>query len=632
MIKITTSCNQEFSFVGKSITGFFLLNSLNGKVDKKNIVAFKVDDVCYDLRDSITSSCHLTFISVFDKEGLQIMRHDCAHLLAQALLKLYPGIKIAIGPTTENGFYYDVDYEDKISEKEFSLIEKEMFKIVLECNGVTRQCLSKQEAISFFQKQKQDYKVEILKSISDNVSISVYKQGDFVDLCKGPHGVSLKHLKYFKLTNISGAYWRGDEKNKMLQRIYGTCWPSKKELFSYITLLKEFNQRDHRKIGIELDLFHFQNEAKGIPFWHAKGSVIFNILENYIRKKHLSNGYVEVKTPLLCSKSLWEQSGHVDKFAENMFFIKNDDDLLALKPMNCPCHIEIFKQGIKSYKQLPLRMFEFGVCHRNEPSGSLHGLMRVKSFTQDDAHIFCSEENIADETLNFFNLLRDMYSQFGFREIEVKFSTRPKVRAGDEYLWDKAEKSLKNVLEKTKVDFSICKGEGAFYGPKLEFQLKDAINRTWQCGTLQLDFILPKKLNALYIDKDGIKQNPIILHRAVLGSLERFIGILIEHYKGKLPLWLNPIQVGIATVVSSCIPYADKVNFKLINANIRSVLSKENNTISYKIREFIKRKVPIIITIGEKEVEKNTITVRENNINKEYYVDKFINYMQKYNI
>ncbi|QEK39477.1 threonine--tRNA ligase [Candidatus Sneabacter namystus] len=598
--------NGKTTQVALGSSGIQIARTLN----IENAVAVLIEDKLYDLRDIFDSQCTMRIITTQDSESVEVLRHDAAHILAQAIKNLYPEAKIATGPVIEDGFFYDIDLEYKITERDFQNIEKEMKNIAKSNCEITRINMSREEAIDFFSQQQEMYKVDIIKNnIPESEQITCYKQGNFTDLCKGPHGLNTSFVQHVKLMKVSGSYWRADKNNKMLQRIYGTAWSSKQQLKDYLLMLESAKKRDHRKIGSYLDLFHWQTEAPGMVFWHPNGFAILDVIQQYIKKKLQRNNYVQVQTPILCSNDLWRTSGHLDKFSENMFILSKED--MSLKPMNCPCHVEIFKQGLKSYKELPIRMSEFGICHRNEASGALHGLMRVQSFSIDDAHIFCSEEQITEETINFCTLLQETYKDFGFTNITMKFADRPKERVGNDSTWDHAEQSLLKAIEKTNIPYSYEKGEGAFYGPKIEFHLQDAIKRNWQCGTLQLDFILPKRLSATYIDSSGEKCYPVMIHRAILGSFERFIGILIEHYEGKLPVWLSPVQVSIATVVSACTDYATSAHKILVQNGVRAALNIKNDTIGYKIREITKQKIPFIAIIGNNEMNERNISVRD---------------------
>lgn len=575
----------------------------------KDAVAIFIDDQMRDLSEPISSGSEVRIVRQGEALGLEVLRHDAAHLLAQAIKTIYPQARLAIGPVIENGFYYDIELDFQLSASDLPTIEEQMHNLAAQNYKVERLVLTKSKAKQLFTKLGETYKVEIINQMPEQESIVCYKQGDFIDLCRGPHALSIGYLRHFKLLKVSGSYWRGDSKNKPLQRIYGTAWANAEGLHTYMDFLKEAEERDHRKFGKTMDLFHFQEEAQGMVFWHPNGFQILDSLQKYMQARQREAGYVQVQTPMLCSNHLWEQSGHIEKFGTNMFGIKEEDK--SLKPMSCPCHIQIFNRNITSYRELPIRMAEFGICHRNEASGALHGLMRVKSFTQDDAHIFCTPEQVQQETIEFCELLKTVYRELGFEQVELHFADRPQIRAGSDEVWSNAEGALLDAVKQTNIPYKIAKGEGAFYGPKLEFHLKDAIGRSWQCGTLQLDFVLPERLNAFYIDKDGHKQHPALLHRAVLGTFERFIGILLEHHKGDLPLWLCPVQVAVATVVSECNNYALNLHDKLFNLGIRSSLEAANNTIGYKIRHLASKKVPIIAIIGKAEVETDTVSLRE---------------------
>ncbi len=594
----------------KNITGIEVAKSISNSLAKDSL-AIKINDILSDLALSITQDAKIEIIT--SKSGniaLEIIRHDTAHLLACAVKELFPEVSVTIGPVIENGFYYDFAKPQPFHMQDLAVIEQKMHEIAKRKEPTTLHIFSAKQAIEFFTNINELYKAEIVQSIPESETITLYSHGNFTDLCKGPHAPSLGYLKHFKLTKLAGAYWRGDSTKPMLQRIYGTAWSNAQELSDYLHLLEEAEKRDHRKIGKQLGWFHMQEEATGSVFWHHKGYIIYREIENYIRQKIQQNGYIEVKTPQLIDKNLWEKSGHWSKFKENMFIAESENRLLAVKPMNCPGHVQIFNQELKSYRQLPLRMAEFGCCHRNEPSGSLHGIMRVRSFTQDDAHIFCEEHQINNETIAFCNLLQEVYADFGFHEILVKFSTRPEIRAGSDLVWDKAESALQTAIEATGLKYEINPNEGAFYGPKLEFTLVDALKRQWQCGTLQVDFVLPERLDVSYIASCGSKKRPVMLHRAILGSLERFIGILIENYAGKLPLWLSPVQVVVATISNVYDDYASTVLEQLKQANIRVESDFSAEKITYKIREHSLQKVPFIVIVGAKEQETKTITIR----------------------
>ncbi len=546
------------------------------------------------------------------EEELDIIRHDCAHVLAEAVQSLYPGTQVTIGPTIENGFYYDFFREKPFTSDDLIVIEKKMREIVNKGENFKREVWTQKKAIDYFSKKGETYKVELINDIPEAEEITIYKQGGWLDLCRGPHGLSTKDIgEGFKLTKVAGAYWRGDSSKTMLTRIYGTAWRNKKELKEYLVRLEEAEKRDHRKLGKEMDLFHLQEEAPGAVFWHPKGWYLFQSLINYMRKRQEDAGYVETNTPDLLDRSLWEKSGHWEKFGENMFTTEaKEERVFAIKPMNCPGAVEIYKQGLKSYRDLPLRMAEFGKVHRYEPSGALHGLMRVRAFTQDDAHIFCTEDQITSESKIVCDLILSIYKDFGFENVRINYSDRPITRVGSDEIWDKAEKALINAMEATGLEYSLNPGDGAFYGPKLEFVLRDAIGRDWQCGTLQVDLNLPGRLNATYIGEDGQKKTPVMLHRALFGSLERFAGILIEHYAGHLPFWLSPLQIVIATITSDSDNYADDIFQQLRNKGLRVEKDVRNEKIGYKIREHSTAKIPVIMVIGKKEAENKTVSVR----------------------
>lgn len=610
-----------------SVTGREIAESISKSLAKE-AVAIKINDEQKDLCDPIQKDARIEIIKTDSEEGLEIMRHTVtAQLLARAVKNLYPDAKLAIGPTIENGFYYDIDFPEPISEDDLEKIEKEMRRIKETNAPIIKTLHSKQDTLDAFKKRGEDYKVKIVENADQEDNFQLYHQGDtgFIDLCHGPHLPNLKHIGAFKLMSVAGAYWRGNSSNKMLTRIYGTAWNNEKELKKYLLMLEEAEKRDHRKLGKEMGLFHFQEEAMGSVFWHPKGYRIWIELEQYIRRRLGHAGYEEVKTPQLINNALWEQSGHWGKFRENMFVVPdevpNTEDnsrilsgeaqLMALKPMNCPGHVQIFKQGIKSYKDLPIRMSEFGCCHRNEAHGALHGLLRVRQMTQDDAHIFCREDQIFDEIKAFLELFFAVYKDFGFKNFKVLLATRPENRGGDDSLWDKAEKAMSDVLDALDIEFEIAEGEGAFYGPKYEFHLKDAIGRSWQVGTCQLDFVLPERLSAQYIGEDGEKHNAVMIHRAIYGTLERFIGLLLESYGGKMPLWLAPVQCVVAPISDSTSDYARKVKDKLGQQGVRVEIDLRNEKINYKIREHSVQKVPYIFVVGGREEENETVAIRE---------------------
>ena len=571
-----------------------------------------VDDAEWDLSRPIESDAKVALVTTKDDAALALLRHDCAHVMAEAVLELFPETQVTIGPSIENGFYYDFYRETAFSENDLATIEKRMHDIVDRDEAIVRSVWSRDEAVAFYRKNNEPFKVELVEAIPDDQALTFYQQGNFIDLCRGPHAPSTGRIGHaFKLMKVAGAYWRGDSNRPMLQRIYGTAWTSEKDLNAYLTMLEEAEKRDHRKLGKQLGLFHLQEEAAGSVFWHAKGWVMYREIEAYVRRRLDAAGYSEVKTPQLVDRSLWEASGHWEKFGENMFTAQSEDErTLALKPMNCPCHVQIFRQGIKSYRDLPLRMAEFGSCHRNEPSGALHGIMRVRAFTQDDAHIFCTESQITEESVKFCSLLQSIYADFGFTEIRVKFSDRPEVRAGDDATWDRAEAALTDATKAAQLDTVLNPGEGAFYGPKLEFVLRDAIGRDWQCGTLQVDFVLPDRLDAEYVGEDGNRHRPVMLHRAILGSMERWIGILIEQYAGRMPAWLAPVQIVVASITDSANEYAREVAAAAAAAGLRVETDLRNEKISYKVREHSVMKVPFILAVGGREAEASTVALR----------------------
>jgi len=608
-IKLTDGKKIPFT---KTIDGFEIAKKISASLAKEACV-MSVDGDLKDLSHSIDCDAQVKIISSKDKEGLEVMRHDAAHILAMAVQELFPKTQVTIGPVIENGFYYDFSRKIPFTDEDLKKIENKMKEIVDRNVATKREVWKRNEAIKHFEKIGEHYKAEIIKNIPENEEVSVYHHGKWHDLCKGPHLSSTGKIgKAFKLTKVSGAYWRGDSNNEMLQRIYGTCWRNKKELDEYILKLEEAEKRDHRKLGKEMDLFHFREESPGAVFWHNKGWTLFQTLINYMRLKQKNAGYKEINTPELLDKSLWEKSGHWEKFGEHMFTSDTPDKkTFAIKPMNCPGCIQVFNQGLKSYRDLPLKLSEFGKVHRYEPSGALHGLLRVRAFTQDDAHIFCTEEQITEECLTVTNLILEIYKDLGFENVLLKYSDRPNTRVGDDKIWDKSENALLEAVKKSKLKYEINKGEGAFYGPKIEFVLRDAIGRDWQCGTLQVDLNLPARLGASYIASDGTKKIPVMLHRALFGSLERFIGILIEHYAGKLPLWLAPLQAVVLPIASEFDNYAKKIFEESTKAGINIDVDLKNQKINYKIREHSLSKVPLLLICGKKEVEENTVTIRK---------------------
>ena len=610
MLTITLP-NQDKKKYNQPVTSMQIAEEISKNLASNAFVSL-VNGELWDLERVIEVDSTVSILTQKNKEILDVIRHDAAHIMAEAVLELFPETQATIGPSIENGFYYDFFREKKFSLTDLEIIEKRMHEIVDRDEKIFREVWTRKKALEHYSQNNENFKIELVNAIPEDQLITFYRQGDFLDLCKGPHTSSTKKLGHaFKLTKLAGSYWRGDSKNSVLQRIYGTAFLSDKDLKNYLLMIEEAEKRDHRKLGKELDLFHLQDEAIGSVFWHKKGWAIYLEVESYMRRKLNKSKYDEVKTPQVIDRSLWEKSGHWEKFKEHMFMAKGDEDkILALKPMNCPGHVQIYKQGLKSYKDLPIRMAEFGSCHRNEPSGALHGIMRVRQFTQDDAHIFCMDNQITSECVIFCELLQAIYKDFGFADLKVKFSDRPEIRAGDDKTWDKAENALLVAIKAANISYSLNPGEGAFYGPKLEFVLTDAIGRDWQCGTLQVDFVLPNRLGAYYVDIDGQKKNPVMLHRAILGSLERWIGILIEQYSGRMPLWLAPIQVTICSITNNTNDYILKINKDLDKVGIRNEIDLRNEKIGYKIREHSNNAVPIIIVIGDKEQETKTVAVR----------------------
>ena len=610
MLNITLLDGKKLQFPGK-VNGHEIAKTISPSLAKKALV-IKVNDSFKDLSSFIEKDSTVQIITVEDDYGLEVIRHDTAHVLAMAVQELFKDTQVTIGPVIENGFYYDFSRKKPFTEEDLLKIEERMREIIDRDEPTTREVWDRNKAIEHFKKKGELYKAEIIKSIPNKEEISIYFHGKWHDLCRGPHLTSTGKIgKAFKLTKLAGAYWRGNSNNEMLQRIYGTCWRNKKELDEYLHRIEEAEKRDHRKLGKVMDLFHFQEESPGAVFWHEGGWQLFQSLIDFMRQKQTEAGYREVNTPDILDKTLWEKSGHWEKFQEHMYTTKTPDErVFAIKPMNCPGCVQIFNQGLKSYRDLPLKLSEFGKVHRYESSGSLHGLMRVRSFTQDDAHIFCTENQITEESLKVTKLILDIYKAFGFENVILKYSDRPAKRVGDDKLWDKAEAALLEAVKVSKLDYSVNKGEGAFYGPKIEFVLRDTIGRDWQCGTLQVDLNLPGRLGATYIDKDGVKKNPVMLHRALFGSLERFIGILIEHYAGKLPLWLSPKQVAILPISQEFDDYAKKVSAELDKNKIRNIIDLKNEKINYKIREHSLSKTPILMICGSKEQESQSITLR----------------------
>ncbi|MDT0594157.1 threonine--tRNA ligase [Glaciecola petra] len=577
----------------------------------KATIAGRVDGSLVDATDVIEKDAKLQIITSRDEEGLEIIRHSCAHLLGHAIKQLYPDVKMAIGPTIDNGFYYDVDLDEALNQDALDKLEKRMLELAKTNYDVIKKVVTWQQARDAFEERGEPYKIQILdENIEKDDKPGLYHHEEYVDMCRGPHVPNMRFCHYFKLMKVAGAYWRGDSDNKMLQRVYGTAWPDKKQLKSYLNRLQEAEKRDHRKIGKALDLWHWQEEAPGMVFWHNDGWTVYTELEKFIREKLREYGYDEVKGPLMMDRSLWEKSGHWDKYAENMFTTESEKREYAIKPMNCPGHVQIFNQGLKSYRDLPLKMAEFGCCHRNEPSGALHGLMRVRGFTQDDAHIFCTEEQILDEVTDCIKMVYDTYATFGFEKIVVKLSTRPEKRVGSDEIWDKSEKALADALKGMDIEFDYLPGEGAFYGPKIEFTLYDCLDRAWQCGTVQLDFSMPGRLGSTFVDEDGERKTPVMIHRAILGSLERFIGILTEEFTGAFPIWLAPTQVVVANITDSQSEYVNTVTQELKTAGLRAKSDIRNEKIGFKIREHTLKKVPYMIVVGDKEKEANKVAVR----------------------
>lgn len=608
---ITLPDNSQRQFPN-ALTVFELAQTISPSLAKATLAA-KVDGQLVDTSHLLENNCRVQLITERDPEGLAIIRHSTAHLLAHAVKELYPQTQVTIGPVIDDGFYYDFSCDVTFTPEGLTLIENRMRDIVKRQLPVERLSWSRDEAIAYFKKIGEHYKAEIIAGIPSNEALSLYKQGDFIDLCRGPHVPNLKHLKVFKLLKVAGAYWRGDAKNEMLQRIYGTAWTKNEDLSAYLTRLEEAEKRDHRKIGKALNLFHIQEEGPGMIFWHPNGWTIFRVLEDYIRNKITSEGYQEVRTPQILDRSLWEKSGHWSEFHEDMFITESDKHDYAIKPMNCPGHIQIFNHGLRSYRDLPLRLAEFGCCHRLESSGSLHGIMRTRSFTQDDAHIFCSEDQIQSEASRFIDLVQDVYADFNFNDIEIVLSTRPAKRVGSDAIWDKAEQALIDTLNSKNLVWRLAPGDGAFYGPKIGFEMKDCIGRMWGCGTLQVDFSMPERLEASYIAEDNTKKTPVMLHRAILGSLERFVGILIEQYAGILPVWLAPTQVSIMTITNKQDAFAEKLHSILQESGFRAKIDLRNEKIGFKIREHTVHRVPFQVVLGERETATETVSVRTLN-------------------
>ena len=621
MPNITLPDGKKINF-SESITGFQLAEKISKSLSKEALI-ISVDGKLKDLDFKIENDSEVKIFTSKDKEGLETIRHDTAHILAMAVQELFPGTQVTIGPVIENGFYYDFSRKEPFTQEDLEKIEIKMKEIVDRNEKTYREVWKRNDAIEHFKQNGEHYKAEIINSIPEGEEVSIYFHGKWHDLCRGPHLSSTGKIgKYFKLTKVSGAYWRGDSNNEMLQRIYGTSWSTQKDLDNYLNQIEEAEKRDHRKLGKEMDLFHFREESPGSVFWHEKGWNLFQKLVSYMRMKQDHAGYKEINTPEILDRTLWEKSGHWEKFGANMFTSTTPDEkVFAIKPMNCPGCVQVFNQGLKSYRDLPLKMSEFGKVHRYEPSGALHGLLRVRAFTQDDAHIFCTEEQITAECLSVTNLILEIYKDLGFENVILKYSDRPDLRVGDDSVWDKAEAALLEAIKATKLEYTINKGEGAFYGPKIEFVLRDAIGRDWQCGTLQVDLNLPGRLGATYVEKDGAKKIPVMLHRALFGSLERFIGILIENYAGKLPFWLTPLQTVVIPISSDFDDYAKKVNQELKNIGITSEVDLKNHNLNYKIREHSLSKVPLLLICGKKEVDSNTVTIRKLDSNKQQNMD-----------
>jgi len=614
-IKLPDGNNIQFP---NKITGLEVAQKISKSLSKQATI-ISVDNELKDLSYVIDKNCSIKIFTAKDKEGLETIRHDTAHITAMAVQELFPGTQVTIGPVIENGFYYDFARKEPFTEEDLNKIENKMKEIIDRDVPTKREVWARDKAISHFKKKGEIYKAQIIESIPQGEDVSIYFHGDWHDLCRGPHLSSTGKIgKYFKLTKVSGAYWRGDSNNEMLQRIYGTSWASQKDLDDYLKRIEEAEKRDHRKLGKEMDLFHFREESPGSVFWHEKGWKLFQKLIDYMRDKQDKAGYKEVNTPEILDRALWEKSGHWEKYGEHMYTSQTPDKkIFAIKPMNCPGHVQIFNQGLKSYRDLPLRISEFGKVHRYEPSGALHGLLRVRAFTQDDAHIFCTEDQITEECLIVTNLILDIYKDLGFQNVILKYSDRPDLRVGDDKVWDKAEKALLDAVKASKLEYTINKGEGAFYGPKIEFVLRDAIGRDWQCGTLQVDLNLPERLDATFVDKDGIKKVPVMLHRALFGSLERFIGILIENYAGKFPFWIAPLQSIVIPISEEFDEYAKEVNKKINNAGISSEVDLKNHNLNYKIREHSLSKIPLLLICGKKEVDSNSVTIRRLDTNKQ---------------
>ena len=618
---ITTINNKEYE-----VNEGDILEDIVSKNFEKNIVAAKINDRLSDLSEQITDGSTIELLSTTDADGLDILRHSCAHIFGHAIKQLYPDVKMVIGPVIENGFYYDILSDEPLTEKDLPIIENRMRKLAKKNYAIKREVISKEDAISIFEQRKEPYKVELLKEIPEGEIIAIYHHEEYIDMCRGPHLTNTKHVKAFKLMKISGSYWKGDSSNQALTRIYGTAWPDQNSLDLYLKSIEEAEKSDHRLLGKKLDLFHFQEESPGMVFWHDKGWTIFNIIKDFMTKYLRLNKYKIINTPQILDKSLWKKSGHLDKFGELIFDVGSEKKEFAIKPMSCPGHVQVFNQGLRSYKDLPLKLAEFGFVHRNEPSGTLHGLLRIRAFTQDDAHIFCSPDQIKNEISILINDIKNIYNKFGFNELKIELSTRPEKRVGSDEIWDTAEDSLKLALKANNIDYSENPGDGAFYGPKIDFSLKDSLSRVWQLGTIQLDFSMPGRLDATYIDKNGNKTTPVMIHRAILGSLERFVGILLEHYSGNLPLWLSPIQVMVLNITDKHKDYAEMISNKLTESGIRSECDLSNEKIGYKIRNHAMTRVPYMLIIGDKEIDEELVTVRDRHSadQKSIKLDDFI--------
>ena len=629
MPQVTLKDNSKVDFKDSLTIEELALDISSGLA--KSTVAGKINGVLVDASEEILNDCSVQFLTADDREGLEVIRHSCAHLLAHALKQLYPEVKLAIGPVIDEGFYYDILLSETLHEKDLIKIEKHMLKLANKKYPVIKEVVKKKKAIEVFKSRLEPYKVKIAEDIPKEEVISLYHHEEYIDMCRGPHVTNTRHLKAFKLTKISGAYWKGNSENEMLQRIYGTAWKNKKDLNEYLKRIEEAEKRDHRKLGRNLDLFHFQEEAPGMPFWHPNGKTIYTQIEFYLREQQKKRGYQEIHTPSILDIRLWEKSGHTEKFDQDMFKTQSESREYAVKPMNCPGHIQVFNQGLKSYRDLPFRLSEFGSCIRNEPSGTLHGLMRVRSFVQDDAHIFCSKDQVASEVSDFIDMVFDIYSDFGFKDIEVKMSTRPEMRVGDDDVWDKSEAALEEVLNKKKLEWKLLPAEGAFYGPKIDFYLRDSLNRLWQCGTVQADFLMPERLGAKYVNEEGDRETPVMLHRATLGSLERFIGILIEHYAGALPIWLSPVQAVVLNITDKHSEYSLKVRDTLSKLGFRAESDLRNEKITYKIRHHSIQKTPYLLIVGNEEVEKNLVSVRARGGGDlgVMSIDEFVNRLKK---